>query len=144
LELAARKARFAELLSGTECAHVRYSESFDGAEALLKACASMGLEGIVSKRRDAPYRSGPCHSWIKIKTRVWREAMLEALNANPKWSSRALPTLGLPGPQGSPQELPMVNFDALGRELPFRPFGGRSPAGGSAEVKSVGALDFRG
>jgi bifunctional non-homologous end joining protein LigD len=27
----------------------------------------MGLEGIVSKRRDAPYRSGRCPDWIKVK-----------------------------------------------------------------------------
>jgi len=27
----------------------------------------MGLEGIVSKRRDAPYRSGRQESWIKTK-----------------------------------------------------------------------------
>ena len=77
LPLSARKARLAELLSHTECVHLRYSESFDDAEALLKACASLRLEGIVSKKRDASYRSGPCHNWIKIKTRVWREANRE-------------------------------------------------------------------
>ena len=27
----------------------------------------MGLEGIVSKRIDAPYRSGPCKTWLKSK-----------------------------------------------------------------------------
>jgi bifunctional non-homologous end joining protein LigD len=27
----------------------------------------MGLEGIVSKRRDLPYRSGRVRSWIKVK-----------------------------------------------------------------------------
>jgi bifunctional non-homologous end joining protein LigD len=30
------------------------------------AC-KMGLEGIVSKRLSAPYRSGPSHDWIKVK-----------------------------------------------------------------------------
>jgi bifunctional non-homologous end joining protein LigD len=25
----------------------------------------MGLEGIVSKRTDAPYRSGPSKTWLK-------------------------------------------------------------------------------
>jgi ATP-dependent DNA ligase len=30
------------------------------------ACA-LGLEGIVSKRRDAPYRSGRWPDWIKVK-----------------------------------------------------------------------------
>jgi len=27
----------------------------------------MGLEGIISKRRDAPYRSGRSPHWIKVK-----------------------------------------------------------------------------
>ena len=27
----------------------------------------MGLEDIVSKRIDAPYRSGPCKTWLKSK-----------------------------------------------------------------------------
>jgi len=30
------------------------------------ACV-MGLEGFVSKRRDAPYRSGRSPHWIKVK-----------------------------------------------------------------------------
>jgi ATP-dependent DNA ligase len=33
-----------------------------------------GLEGIVSKRRDAPYKSGECRDWRKVKTAAWREA----------------------------------------------------------------------
>jgi|SoiMethySBSTD1v2_1073268.scaffolds.fasta_scaffold887771_1 ATP-dependent DNA ligase len=28
-----------------------------------------GLEGIVSKLRDVPYRSGECREWVKIKNR---------------------------------------------------------------------------
>jgi ATP-dependent DNA ligase len=32
----------------------------------VQACA-LGLESIVSKRRDLPYRSGRCKGWIKIK-----------------------------------------------------------------------------
>jgi bifunctional non-homologous end joining protein LigD len=31
-----------------------------------QACV-MGLEGIVAKRRDRPYRSGRSPDWIKIK-----------------------------------------------------------------------------
>jgi len=27
-----------------------------------------GLEGLVSKRRDTPYRCGACRGWRKIKT----------------------------------------------------------------------------
>ncbi len=48
---------------------IRLSEHLDGgdgATVFRHACA-MGLEGIVAKRRDRPYRSGRCADWIKIK-----------------------------------------------------------------------------
>jgi bifunctional non-homologous end joining protein LigD len=32
----------------------------------MQACR-MGLEGIVSKRLSAPYRSGPSRDWPKVK-----------------------------------------------------------------------------
>jgi ATP dependent DNA ligase domain len=38
----------------------------DGAKSFNAAC-ELGLEGIVSKRLTAPYKSGPCKSWIKVK-----------------------------------------------------------------------------
>jgi bifunctional non-homologous end joining protein LigD len=47
-----------------------------GAEAVAEAGAEskvfahacrLGLEGIISKRRDLEYRSGRCASWLKIK-----------------------------------------------------------------------------
>ena len=33
----------------------------------------MGLEGVVSKRRSAPYRSGSKSGWIKVKSASWRD-----------------------------------------------------------------------
>jgi bifunctional non-homologous end joining protein LigD len=38
----------------------------DGATVFRHAC-KMGLEGIVSKRLTAPYKSGPSRDWIKVK-----------------------------------------------------------------------------
>ena len=38
----------------------------DGDTLFHHACA-MGLEGIVAKRRDRPYRSGRSPDWIKVK-----------------------------------------------------------------------------
>jgi bifunctional non-homologous end joining protein LigD len=38
----------------------------DGATIFRQACR-MGLEGIVSKRLSAPYRSGRSRDWIKVK-----------------------------------------------------------------------------
>ena len=44
---------------------------------LFAATARMGLEGIVSKKRSAPYAAGVNCGWIKVKTREWREANRE-------------------------------------------------------------------
>jgi bifunctional non-homologous end joining protein LigD len=38
----------------------------DGAK-MFEAVCELGLEGIVSKKLDAPYRSGPSRVWLKIK-----------------------------------------------------------------------------
>jgi bifunctional non-homologous end joining protein LigD len=35
--------------------------------AIFKNAFKMGLEGIVSERLCAPYRSGPSRDWIKVK-----------------------------------------------------------------------------
>ena len=43
-----------------------HMEGNDGEAAFRHACA-MGLEGIVAKRRDKPYRSGRSPDWIKVK-----------------------------------------------------------------------------
>jgi ATP-dependent DNA ligase len=50
---------------------IRLSEHLaitDGNTVFRHACA-MGLEGIVAKRRDRPYRSGRSPDWIKVKQR---------------------------------------------------------------------------
>jgi bifunctional non-homologous end joining protein LigD len=53
---------------------IRFSEAFPNANDLLAECARLGLEGIVAKRRDAPYRSGTRSGWIKVKTPEWKAA----------------------------------------------------------------------
>jgi hypothetical protein len=67
LRLELRKAKLAELLrrlsGGIELS--KYIEA-DGATVFRHAC-KLGCEGIVSKQRDAPYRSGRVRTWIKIK-----------------------------------------------------------------------------
>jgi ATP-dependent DNA ligase len=37
------------------------------------AAEELGLVGIVSKRQDSFYRSGP-KDWLKVKTAAWRAA----------------------------------------------------------------------
>jgi len=34
---------------------------------MFKAICKLGLEGIVSKKLDALYKSGPSKAWLKIK-----------------------------------------------------------------------------
>jgi bifunctional non-homologous end joining protein LigD len=34
---------------------------------MFEAACKLGLEVIVSKKLDAPYRSGPSKAWIKVK-----------------------------------------------------------------------------
>jgi bifunctional non-homologous end joining protein LigD len=67
--LLARKAVLERLLKGAK-PHgvVRYSEHFEisGSQMLDHAC-QLNLEGVISKRRDAPYRSGRSDDWIKSK-----------------------------------------------------------------------------
>lgn len=67
-----RKRTLQSLLSDggktASIAIIRYSEHRigGGQELFAKAC-EIGLEGIVSKRVDDPYRSGRSRSWVKIK-----------------------------------------------------------------------------
>jgi bifunctional non-homologous end joining protein LigD len=47
---------------------IRYAEDFDDAgPVILRHACEMGLEGIVSKRRSAPYRSGRTDNFVKTK-----------------------------------------------------------------------------
>jgi len=56
-----RQACLQTLLERFGCPAVSLSEPFEDGLALLRVAEERGLEGIVSKRRDAPYRSGECH-----------------------------------------------------------------------------------
>ena len=86
--LVERKARLAEAIGAQFNPHLRYVEHFEDGEALLEAGARLGLGGIVSKKRDAPYRSGPSHAWITIKTSAWRDATQERGKSFEAWSER--------------------------------------------------------
>jgi ATP dependent DNA ligase domain len=62
-----RKAILHKVLQRTRrgIQYVEHTEG-DGVE-MFKAICKLGLEGIVSKKRDAPYKSGPSKAWLKIK-----------------------------------------------------------------------------
>ena len=72
LPLIARKQKLGTLLRRHDNPRARYSEPFKDGEQLLAECGPRGLEGIVSKRKQAPYRSGKC-DWVKVKCAQWKE-----------------------------------------------------------------------
>jgi bifunctional non-homologous end joining protein LigD len=76
LPLERRKALLRTLIPEGD-ALIRYSDDFaqDGAEVLNHACR-LGLEGIVSKLRDAPYRPGRTKAWIKTKCSARQEFVI--------------------------------------------------------------------
>jgi bifunctional non-homologous end joining protein LigD len=62
---------------------IRYVEHFEsGGDAVLKSACRMSLEGIVSKRADAPYRSGRSDTWTKAKCRAGHEVVIGGWNEN--------------------------------------------------------------
>jgi len=73
LPLLARKEKLAELLAQSNSEVLLYSDLFTDAKRLLAACEQDGLDGIVSKHADSPYRSGR-GDWIKVKCRAPRVA----------------------------------------------------------------------
>ena len=75
--LVKRQARLRVLLERFGCPAVSLSEPSEDGRALLRVAEERGLEGVVSKRRDAPYRSGEGRDWRKVKTAAWREANRE-------------------------------------------------------------------
>jgi bifunctional non-homologous end joining protein LigD len=71
LPLIERTARLAKLMTRSKDPALGLVPSFDDGQALLLACTDKGVEGIVSKLRDAPYRPGSRPEWLKIKCPGW-------------------------------------------------------------------------
>jgi bifunctional non-homologous end joining protein LigD len=74
-----RKATLASVLAKAGPG-VRLNEHIgheDGATVFRHAC-KLGLEGIVSKRKGSPYRSGRSPDWLKMKNPACAAAKREA------------------------------------------------------------------
>jgi DNA ligase D-like protein (predicted ligase)/DNA ligase D-like protein (predicted 3'-phosphoesterase) len=66
LPLVRRKQLLAELIP--KLGAVRYLDHIEReGEAFLDQVAALGLEGIIAKKADAPYRGGRIAQWLKIK-----------------------------------------------------------------------------
>lgn len=85
-----RKRLLTELLAGVSSNdRVRLSEHIEAdPRALIQHACAMQLEGIISKERDSPYRSGRQESWLKIKCNKSDTypiiAFVEKLGAKPR------------------------------------------------------------
>jgi bifunctional non-homologous end joining protein LigD len=76
LPLRDRKARLKALLAKSKL-NLRYVDHFETAgDAVLQSACRMHLEGIVSKRLDAPYKSGRGMDWTKTKCRGGHEVVI--------------------------------------------------------------------
>jgi bifunctional non-homologous end joining protein LigD len=67
LPLGERKAKLARLLAGSTAGIVFNEHTDEDGQTVFEHACRFGLEGIVSKRLSAPYRSGPSRDWIKVK-----------------------------------------------------------------------------
>jgi bifunctional non-homologous end joining protein LigD len=78
LPLVQRKERLSALMSGgDDGVRLRFVEHFEtGGDAVLKSACRLSLEGIVSKRTDAPYTSGRSDTWAKSKCRAGHEVVI--------------------------------------------------------------------
>lgn len=76
LPLRERKARLKAML-GKDEARLRFVDHFETAgDAVLLSACKLELEGIISKRLDAPYRGGRGETWTKAKCRAGHEVVI--------------------------------------------------------------------
>jgi bifunctional non-homologous end joining protein LigD len=63
-----RKAELGRLVGKAQQGTIRYSDDFEASgPTMLQHACGLGLEGIVSKRTDAPYRTGRSETFVKTK-----------------------------------------------------------------------------
>ncbi|MFZ5676902.1 MAG: DNA ligase D [Pseudomonadota bacterium] len=77
--LADRKAALEEVIGAAPSSlPLRYSAHMDEGDSrtIFAHACQMGLEGLISKRADAPYRSGRSESWIKSKCALGQEFVI--------------------------------------------------------------------
>jgi bifunctional non-homologous end joining protein LigD len=69
-----RRHLLKQLLDAHAHEHLRFSADFDADAASIMASARrMGLEGVIAKRKDAPYESRRTETWLKLKNKQRQE-----------------------------------------------------------------------
>ncbi|WP_245319372.1 ATP-dependent DNA ligase [Mesorhizobium temperatum] len=94
---------------------IQFSESLPGdAKAIFYLADQAGLEGIVSKRADSKYRSGPTTNWLKTKS--WTVDEFELLGVEREQGKAAFALLAEPGTRNYVGSA----FITLGRDMKER------------------------
>jgi bifunctional non-homologous end joining protein LigD len=63
-----RRALLEQLLAAHGDDRVRFSAAFEAApDRILQTACQLGLEGVIAKRKDAPYVSRRTETWLKLK-----------------------------------------------------------------------------
>ena len=77
LEFRQRRELLEALFAGHDQERVRLTQTFaaDGPSVLQSAC-KMGLEGVIAKRVNAPYRSARSDAWLKVKCELRQEFVI--------------------------------------------------------------------
>ncbi len=139
LPLVKRKGLLRKVLP--EAGPLRYSEHFEkDGEALYDRAVGMGLEGIVAKKADAPYKSGRSDLWQKIRADKTGDFVVVGYTA-PKGTRGGFGALhlggyddgrlvyaGRAGSGFTGQMLKAVGDQLLALETPRPPFEGPVPA----------------
>jgi bifunctional non-homologous end joining protein LigD len=75
--LQSRRALLKQIVDAQPNERVRYSEDFPADPAsVLDTARRLGLEGVIAKRRDAPYVSARTDTWLKIKSALRQEFVI--------------------------------------------------------------------
>ena len=77
--LVVRKATLASVLAKAGPG-IRFNDhmEFEDGETVFRHACRLGLEGIVSKRKDSTYRSGRSSDWLKMKNPACEAVKREA------------------------------------------------------------------
>ncbi|MER9580960.1 DNA ligase [Mesorhizobium sp. M0276] len=87
---------------------IQYSEHVEGGGAAFFAGVErMGLEGMVSKRRESPYRSGPSDSWVK--TKCWEVGDFELLGLRREPGKQTVGLMARNGKYAGPATISLTN-----------------------------------
>jgi bifunctional non-homologous end joining protein LigD len=72
--LVARRELLQRLMEEHPHERLRFSAAFDtDAASILESARRMGLEGVIAKRKDAPYESRRTETWLKLKNKLRQE-----------------------------------------------------------------------